>query len=85
MPPLEDEVELGPLQPADPNAAVAYQPPPALPPSAGARLQKQRKFKAAPPPPQPMVAQMIEMGFSRNKVEFAIRALGESLELFGEI
>ena len=66
-----------PLQPADPNAAAAYQPPPALPHNAGARLQKMKKLKPALPPPQPMVAQMIEMGFTRSKVEFAIKALGK--------
>ena len=69
-----------PLQPADPNAMVAYIPPPALPQNTGARLQKPRKLKPSPPPPQPMVAQMIEMGFSRSKVEFAIKALGEETD-----
>ena len=61
---------------------VAYIPPPALPQNTGARLQKPRKLKPSPPPPQPMVAQMIEMGFSRSKVEFAIKALGEDKSFF---
>ena len=75
-PSLEEDEETEPLKPADPNAMVAYIPPPALPQGAGARLQKPKKLKPLPPPPQPMVAQIIEMGFTRSKVEFAIKALG---------
>ena len=78
-PPLEEDEETEQLKPADPNAMVAYIPPPALPQTAGARLQKPKKFKPSPPPPQPMVAQIIEMGFTRSKVEFAIKALGNAL------
>ena len=34
-------------------------------------------MKATQQPPTPIVAQLIEMGFPRKKVEFAIKAMGE--------
>ncbi len=65
------------LQPADPAAMVSYVRPSTPPSAIGGRLQKQKKMKPSPPPPAPIVAQMIEMGFTRNKVEFAVKSLGE--------
>ncbi len=73
--PTEDLLES--LQPADPAAMVAYIRPSTPPHAIGGRLQKQKKMKPSPPPPAPIVAQMIEMGFTRNKVEFAVKSLGK--------
>ncbi|CAH1776574.1 unnamed protein product, partial [Owenia fusiformis] len=59
--------------------AAAFTAPPAVP--ARVRLtQKQKKVKATPLPPVPVVAQLIEMGFVRKKVEHAVVELGGSIE-----
>ena len=56
---------------------AAYLPPPVTNPMPVARLQKMKKSKAPAIPPSPIVVQMIEMGFTRKKVEYAIKSLGE--------
>ena len=42
-----------------------------------ARAPRVRRIKPADPPPSPLVAQLIEMGFVRKNVEFAIKALSK--------
>ena len=55
------------------RAAVSVQPaPPARPPKS-ARV-KQKKVQA---PPTPLVGRIMEMGFNRHQVEFAVRVTGE--------
>ena len=55
---------------------AAFQSPPSPNKPMINRLQKQRKLKPLEQPPSPIVAQLIEMGFQRKKVEFAIKSIG---------
>uniref|UniRef100_A0A2C9K806 HECT-type E3 ubiquitin transferase n=1 Tax=Biomphalaria glabrata TaxID=6526 RepID=A0A2C9K806_BIOGL len=55
---------------------ASYNPPP--PSSIVARLQKKR-LKPSQPLPTPIVVQLVEMGFSRKKVELAVKTLAGGL------
>lgn len=39
------------------------------------RLPKQKKHKTSPVPPVPIVLQLMEMGFQRKNIEFALKSL----------
>ena len=54
------------------RAAVALPPTPAARPSKLAKT-KQKKLQA---PPSPLVGRIMEMGFNRHQVEFAVRVTG---------
>lgn len=58
---------------------ASYNPPP--PSSIVARLQKKR-LKPSQPLPTPIVVQLVEMGFSRKKVELAVKTLGTMITIF---
>ena len=72
--PVEEEPMVSSV---DASVLAAFMPPPTPTQPIVTRFQKPRKTKQAPPPPAPVVAQLIEMGFSRKKVEIAVKALGE--------
>ncbi|KAH9523228.1 E3 ubiquitin-protein ligase herc2 [Bulinus truncatus] len=59
------------------NQGASYNPPPQS--SIVARLQKMKRLKPAQPLPTPIVVQLVEMGFSRKKVEQAVKTLAGGL------
>lgn len=69
----DSDSEVAPYQSSPPVAA----PPPAAPsvPTVIGKT-KPKKAKAAIPPPLPEVTRIMEMGFQRKQVEFAIKSLG---------
>ena len=51
--------------------------------SMAARAPRVRRIKPAEIPPTPLVSQLIEMGFVRKNVEFAIKALSKCIIKLG--
>lgn len=74
----DDEEPVTMISSVDSNALQAYMPPPTPFQPIVTRLQKPRKMKQSQPPPLPVVAQLIEMGFPRKRVELAVKALGKT-------
>lgn len=57
------------------NLGPGFLPPPQS--SIVTRLQKLKKMKPPQPLPSPIVVQIMEMGFTRKRVETALKALGK--------
>ncbi|KAL5011340.1 hypothetical protein ScPMuIL_009891 [Solemya velum] len=66
---------------SDTESEQEFPPPYKPPPATGvvARLQKAKKLKPHSLPPAPNVVRLMEMGFGRKHVEFAVKSLGGTI------